>query len=238
MDSLCIVMPAYNEKSNIESVVEQWYPIVEKYNGNGRSRLVVIDDGSKDDTYKIICELSKNMPLLVPMTKVNGGHGSTVLSGYRYALEKEFDWVFQTDSDGQTNPEEFELFWEQREKYDAIIGDRQATREDGFSRVLVENVLRLIIKIIFGNLDIPDANAPFRLMKRELVGKYIEKMPVDYNLPNVMLTTYFVYYNEKIKFEKISFAPRRGGENSINVPKICMIGWKALGDFIALRRSM
>ena len=47
--------------------------------------------------------------------------------------------------------------------------------------------------------NIPDANAPFRLMKREVVEKYIGKMPVDFNLPNVMFTTYFSYFNEKLK---------------------------------------
>ena len=50
MDILYIVIPAYNEAANIKMVIEEWYPIVEKYNGNGNSRLLVIDDGSKDET--------------------------------------------------------------------------------------------------------------------------------------------------------------------------------------------
>ena len=51
MDKLYIVIPAYNEQDNIELVVNDWYPIIEKHNGNGQSRLVIIDDGSKDSTY-------------------------------------------------------------------------------------------------------------------------------------------------------------------------------------------
>ena len=51
-------------------------------------------------------------PLLVAQTKPNGGHGSTVLYGYRYAIENGADYVFQTDSDGQTPPSEFDEFWE------------------------------------------------------------------------------------------------------------------------------
>ena len=51
MQSLYIVIPAYNEEENIEQVLEGWYPIVEKHRGNGCSRLVVIDDGSRDRTY-------------------------------------------------------------------------------------------------------------------------------------------------------------------------------------------
>ena len=52
MDKLYIVIPAYNEQDNIELVVNDWYPIIEKHNGNGQSRLVIIDDGSKDSTYE------------------------------------------------------------------------------------------------------------------------------------------------------------------------------------------
>ena len=49
-DILYIIMPAYNEEENIQAVVETWYPIVEKYNGGGCSRLVLINDGSTDNT--------------------------------------------------------------------------------------------------------------------------------------------------------------------------------------------
>ena len=105
MDKLYIVIPAYNEKDNIERTVNDWYPIIEKYKDNGESRLVVINDGSKDNTYEILCRLAKTRPLLLPLTKTNGGHGSTVLHGYRFAIEQGADFVFQTDADGQTNPD-------------------------------------------------------------------------------------------------------------------------------------
>ena len=153
------------------------------------------------------------------------------------ALEHGADWIFQTDSDGQTNPKEFEEFWNLRQEYDAVLGNRQGTRQDGSSRKFVENTLRFILKLTFG-VSVPDANAPFRLMKRNLVEKYLRKMPEDFNLPNVMLTTYFTYFHEKIAFRTITFKPRQGGVNSINIRKIFRIGWKALGDFRNLRRHI
>lgn len=100
MNSLYIVIPAYNEEDNIEKCVQDWYPIVEKYHGDGASRLVIIDDGSKDQTYQILTKLAKTRPLLQPLTKENGGHGSTVLSGYKYAINHKAEYIFQTDSDG------------------------------------------------------------------------------------------------------------------------------------------
>ena len=121
MKVLYIIMPAYNEEQNIENVIVDWYSIVEKYNGNGKSRLVVIDDGSKDRTYEIVKKCAENRPLLIPITKQNSGHGGTVLYGYQYALKNDADYVFQTDSDGQTIAEEFHQFWEQKEQFDMLI---------------------------------------------------------------------------------------------------------------------
>ena len=64
-EKLYIVIPAYNERDNIYQVLDDWYPVVEKHSGGGESRLVVIDDGSKDDTYAIMQEYAKTHPLFV-----------------------------------------------------------------------------------------------------------------------------------------------------------------------------
>ena len=69
MDKLYIVIPAYNEQDNIEQVINDWYPVIEKHNGNGQSRLIVIDDGSKDSTYEKLKQCTKTRPLLIPITK-------------------------------------------------------------------------------------------------------------------------------------------------------------------------
>lgn len=236
MDKLYIVIPAYNESENIRQVIEDWYPVVEKYSGNGESRLVIIDDGSKDNTYEIIRGLAGERPLLHPITKPNGGHGPTVLYGYRYALENDADYIFQTDSDGQTRPEEFHKFWEERKKYSAVIGYRNH-REDGFSRIVVTKTLKLVLRLIFG-LNVTDANTPFRLMKREVLEEYLPDIPNDFNLSNVMLTVLLLYNKEKVEFIPITFRPRQGGVNSINLPKITKIGIRAVKDFRIIKKGM
>ncbi|MBQ7155248.1 MAG: glycosyltransferase family 2 protein [Synergistaceae bacterium] len=233
---LCLVAPAYNESQNITQFIEEWYPVVEKHKGEGLSRLVVIDDGSKDNTCAILQELSDTHPLLLPITKPNGGHGSAILSGYRYALEHKADYIFQTDTDGQTLPAEFEAFWALRNDYDAVLGKRP-DRQDGIMRKFVERVLCLMLRIIFG-VNVPDANAPFRLMRASLLQKYITKLPRDFNLANVMLTTYFAYFHENIAFRDITFRPRQGGKNSIHLKRITAIGLKAIKDFLRLRKEI
>ena len=176
MDILYIIVPAYNESENIKKLIDGWYPVVQSHDGGGKSRLVVINDGSKDNTYEILQKCAQTRPSLQPLTKENGGHGPTLIYGYRYAIKNQADYIFQTDSDGQTLPEEFEDFWEKRKVYDAVLGNRP-DRQDGASRKFVESTLRLILKLVFG-VSVPDANAPFRLMKRELVEKYIRKRQI------------------------------------------------------------
>ena len=233
---LYLVAPAYNESQNITQFVEQWYSVVERHNGGGLSRLVVVDDGSKDDTYAKLQSMATIHELLLPLTKPNSGHGATLLYAYKYAIEHGADYIFQTDTDGQTSAGEFEAFWDIRGDYCAVFGKRPH-RGDGISRKFVENVLCMILRVIFG-VKVPDANCPFRLMRSEIVRKYVDMMPEDFNLPNVMLTVYCAYSREAIAFKDITFSARRGGKNSINIKRIITIGLKAMKDFTQLRKNL
>ena len=235
-DILYVVIPAYNEEKNIENCINDWYPIVERYNIDGRSRLIIVDDGSTDNTALLLKDAEKNKPLLKYLVKNNGGHGAAVLYGYRYAIEHGADLVFQTDSDGQTDPAEFDAFWLKKDNYDAVIGER-LKRGDGNGRKFVENVVCILLKIVFG-VKTRDANAPFRLMKSDKLKEYIDILPNDFNIPNIMLTAFYLYFHDKTLFVPISFSSRKEGTTSINLPKMIKIGTKAIGDFLVLKRKM
>ncbi len=232
MDKLYIVIPAYNEQDNIEEVVKDWYPVVEKRGAD--SRLVIIDDGSKDATYEKLKELAKDRPQMEPLHKENGGHGATVLYGYQYAIDHGADYVFQTDSDGQTLPGEFDAFWNLRKEHDMVIGHRKG-RQDGFSRVFVTKVLKAVCLLCF-HVNVQDANTPFRLMKAKSLAKEITYIPKDYNLSNVIVSVLFIKKGYSVKYLPITFRPRQGGVNSINMKKIFKIGQKALKDFMAINK--
>lgn len=236
MDKLYIVIPAYNEEANIEQVINDWYPIVEKYNGNGQSRLVIIDDGSKDTTYRMMKSLAESRPLFLPLTKPNAGHGATVLYGYQYALKCGADYIFQTDSDGQTLPVEFPQFWEERKNYDMVIGWRN-TREDGVSRIFVTKTLKIVLRLCFG-VTVTDANTPFRLMDAVTLKKYIDYIPEGFNLSNAIIPVIYAKANCNVKYIPITFRPRQGGVNSINMKKIFRIGQQALIDFRKINRNL
>lgn len=232
MDKLYFIIPAYNEEANIEHVINQWYPIVEKHNG----QMVIINDGSTDHTYEILRSKEKAYPLLTAITKKNGGHGATILYGYQYALEHHADYIFQTDSDGQTLPEEFEIFWANRKKYDMVIGNRKK-REDGFSRLMVTKVLRLVIGICF-RVRVPDANTPYRLMKGQTLARYIHLIPKDFNLTNVLLSVILIKKGCRVKWVPVTFLARQGGKNSMNMKKIFKIGVRALRDFRKMNQAL
>lgn len=236
MDKLYIVIPAYNEEANIEDVINDWYPVVEKV--GGESRLIIINDGSKDNTYEIMQKLKeeKNLTMFQPMTKPNSGHGATILFGYNYAIEQGADYIFQTDSDGQTLPEEFWQFWEEREGYDMLIGHR-SKREDGSSRVFVTKTLKLVIRVCFG-VSVTDANTPFRVMKVSTLKKYIGLIPKDYNLSNVIISVIYAKKQLAVKYIPITFRERQGGTNSINIKKIIGIGKQAVKDFRVIGKTI
>ena len=230
MSKICFVMPAYNEAENIEKTIEQWYPIVEKLSlVRTTSLLVIANDGSKDNTFAIMERLKKKYPLFVPLDKPNSGHGATVLYLYRYAVEQGADYIFQTDSDGQTNPNEFWQMWKNRDIFDFQIGYRNK-RQDGAGRIFVTKVLRIVVWLMFHEW-VTDANTPFRLMRSDKLQKIMNVIPQDFFLCNVAISAIAVKWKYKIGWYNISFKPRQGGVNSINMTRIFKIGWNALKDF-------
>lgn len=234
-DSLYIVMPAYNEEENIERVVRQWYPLLE---GKAESsRLVIADSGSKDRTHEILVGLQDaGFSKLETLPDTDRYHGPKVIALYDHAIRQGAEYIFQTDSDGQTDPAEFDGFWKERHAYAGIFGNR-TVRGDGKDRAFVEKVVCFLLKMYFG-VKVPDANAPFRLMRADAVGRYLYRLPADYNIPNIMMTTYFAYFKEPMLFKEISFRPRQAGKTSINIPNIVKTGWKALKDFRVLKKDM
>ncbi len=229
-DRLFIIIPAYNEQENIRQVVTDWYEVITKYGDD--SRLVVIDDGSRDSTYSILQDMEKTMPQLTALTKENAGHGATLMFGYKYALDNGADYVFQTDSDGQTLPSEFEPFWIARNKYDVSIGYRNK-RRDGLSRVFVTKILRFVVYICF-RVYVLDANTPYRLMSAATLRENLRYIPDDFFLTNVALSAIYKKRRQKVHFIPISFRPRQGGRNSINIIKIFKVGLSSIRSFIVI----
>lgn len=230
------IMPAYNEEENIKETTIAWYKALKECDSN--AKLLVFNDGSKDNTLNILKKIHKLYPNIIVYNKKNSGHGKTLYYGYKKALELNPNWIFQTDSDGQTNPNEFKNFWQNRFDYDVVLGHRNK-RQDGISRIFVTNILKFLLFLFFG-VWIKDANVPFRLMKKEVLEKSLCFISKNDNLPNIYLSIIFCKYKDiiKTKFIEITFKPRQGGVNSINLKRIFKIGYNSLFDFITFKKKL
>jgi hypothetical protein len=110
-------------------------------------------------------------------------------------------------------------------------------RQDGFSRIVVTKVLQFLIRIVFG-VFVQDANIPFRLMKSNKLASLLSDIPKDYFLGNIAVSILAVWYKYNIMWMPITFKPRQGGVNSINLKKIIPIGMKAIGDFKRIKKGL
>ena len=124
------------------------------------------------------------------INKKNEGHGPTILHGYFYAIKKNYNFIFQVDSDNQFSKEDFFKIWESRnQNYDIICGSRY-NRHDPLIRVfLTKLILRPILFILFGKIII-DPNIPFRLMNKKFLLDFTNKCNLNPLAPNILMSIY------------------------------------------------
>lgn len=182
MLDLAVVMPIYNEEECIEGVLRSWKDKLDTLSID--YKIIALNDGSKDNTAKVL-EVFDNDKNIQVINKQNSGHGPTILTGYRQAVN-EAKWVFQIDSDDEMKAEHFNLVWDKRDKYDALFGYR-AGRVQGGGRALISAVSRTMVKLFFGS-GVKDVNTPYRLMKAKYLSKIIEQIPDNTFAPNVIIS--------------------------------------------------
>ena len=95
-NEILIIMPVYNEEDMIEKVIDDWLSLEINLN----FKILLVNDGSKDRSKEIIEKMSNNKKIIL-LNKKNAGHGPAIITGYRYGVENEYEYIFQTDSDYQ-----------------------------------------------------------------------------------------------------------------------------------------
>jgi len=160
--TLSVVLPAFNEQGNIERAVrssaEAVAPLVDDY------ELVVIDDGSRDETPTILKRLGEELGphLQVVSHATNLGYGIALRAGFDAARGR---YIFYTDADNQFDLRELERFLPALEGLDAILGYRVG-RQDGAFRLMVSNGYNALASFAFG-MNVRDLNCSFKLFRRE-----------------------------------------------------------------------
>lgn len=197
-ESLTLVIPVYNEIETIETVLTGWHHSLKRW--NIQHDIVVINDGSTDSTNEVLSELSTKWSFLHVYNQENAGHGAAIKYGYAIACSMENDFIFQTDSDHQFTPADFINLWEDRNEYQALFGIRE-NRQDPPLRKIITGLLQKIIFDIY-NLDIPDANVPYRLFQKSSLKNLVAVLPTGAFAPNIFLSI-LSFKSQKIKTKSL-----------------------------------
>jgi len=225
---LSVVLPAYNEEKNIKKVVDsilKFIPsLVEKY------EIIIVNDGSKDDTGKLVDELAKNCREIVPLHHTqNRGYGAALTTGFKKA---KGDFIFFTDADGQFDIKELpKLLSLIKEGADIACGYRKE-RADPLFRRINAGIYNLLIRVIFG-LKVKDIDCAFKLFKRKIIEE------INLESSGAFVSAEFLILAKKrgyvIKQVGVSHFPRIEGKQTGNNLKVVL---KAFLELIKFRRKI
>lgn len=230
-ERLCVVMPVYNEQDAIGPVLEKWDAALK---GLGIDYVIrPYNDGSKDSSLTVMREAAKRLGERVDVRdKVNGGHGNTILTGYREAAADGFDWVFQIDSDDEMGPEKFGELWARRKDYDFLAGIRDG-RVQALPRKIISFVSRMCVRIFYGK-SVWDVNTPYRLMRVSAFKEFFNAIPLTTFAPNVVLSGLAARYKLRCYEMRVPQHDRTTGEVSIKKWKLLKAAGRSFVQTIIL----
>lgn len=208
-----LIIPAYNEEENIKNTVRK----IEEF--SHEIDYIVINDGSTDDTEKILTENNIHHIKLIN----NLGIGGAVQTGYKYAYENGYDIAIQFDGDGQHDVNYVPQICEPliKGQADMCIGTRYLDKSESkfqstFMRRLGANIISLFIKICTGK-KITDPTSGFRAVNKTVIEEFAKNYPTEYPEPESTVSLLVNGYN--VKEIPVSMNERTGGVSSIRLFK-------------------
>ncbi|MBO97871.1 MAG: dolichyl-phosphate beta-D-mannosyltransferase [Flavobacteriales bacterium] len=164
-DSL-IIIPTYNEKENIEKIINAIFSLEKDFH------ILIIDDGSPDGTAKIVKRLQKkyNKNLFLEERKGKLGLGTAYIHGFKWALRKTYEYIFEMDADFSHNPKDLIRLY--KADSDLAIGSRYIKGVNivnwPMSRLLMSFFASKYVKLITG-MPVHDSTAGFKCYKRKVL---------------------------------------------------------------------
>jgi Glycosyltransferases involved in cell wall biogenesis len=225
--TLAIIMPVYNEEAIVETVIKRWASVLEGLRIN--YAMHIYNDGSRDRTGEILSRLAAANSRIIVHDQENRGHGPTILSGYKNNSAAE--WIFQSDSDNETDPADFIKLWEKRNEYDFLIG-RRVSYPSSLIRRMISAVARAIIGLLYGR-GIHDVNSPFRLIRNSSFKSIFESIPSNTASPNLIISGMAIRKKMRIFEAEIAYHFRTTGEVSIRRAKLCRVALSSFFQTIA-----
>ena len=204
-----LIIPAYNEEENILETCNKIKNFSEEID------FVVINDGSKDNTLKILEENNLNHISLIN----NLGIGGAVQTGYKYAYQNNYDIAIQFDGDGQHDVNYVPNICEPiiNGQANIVIGtrylDKSASKfQSTFMRRFGSKVISFFIKLCTGK-KITDPTSGFRAVDKKVIEEFAREYPTEY--PEPESTACMLHKRYKVSEVPVSMNERKGGKSSI-----------------------
>ena len=168
-DSL-IIIPTFNEKENIESIIKKVFSLKKQFN------ILIVDDNSLDGTANIVKTLQKIYPkkLFIEERSKKLGLGTAYIHGFKWALKKDYEFIFEMDADFSHNPDDLIKLYDvvKNNNGDLAIGSRYVKGVNivnwPMSRLLLSFFASKYVKIITG-MPIHDSTAGFKCYKKKIL---------------------------------------------------------------------
>ncbi|TVR41112.1 MAG: polyprenol monophosphomannose synthase [Bacteroidia bacterium] len=232
-----VIIPTYNERENVEKIIRQVFSLPRDFH------VLVVDDNSPDGTAGVVQEMTTIFPdsLFLEQREGKLGLGTAYIHGFKWALDRHYDYIFEMDADLSHNPEDLIQLYDTcaDEGYDVAIGSRYI---DGVNvvnwplgRVLMSYLASIYVRMIT-RMPIYDTTAGFKCYRRRV----LESIKLD----EIKFTGYAFQIEMKftawkmgfrIKEVSIVFTDRTEGESKMStgifkeaVWGVVRLKWKSL----------
>lgn len=233
---ISVFLLAYNEEENIGEVLDDSLSVLSRVAGEFEV-IVVLYEGSTDDTRKIVKEYAKKdkRVRLVIQKKSEPGYGAAMRVGYE---SSGYPLVFYTDADRQFDVNELDKLLQYIKSADLVVGYR-AKRMDPAGRILAAKTYNLLVRLFFG-LKVKDVDCAFKLVRKEV----FDKVSLSYGtgISDAELLVKAKKYGFRIVEVPVSHRPRVAGktvfhEGGLGFVKPSVV-INLLRDMIKLKREL
>lgn len=210
-----VIIPTYNEKENLKKIITQVLKM------DGRIDVLVVDDNSPDGTGELADKLSKsNERVRVIHRKKKLGLGSAYVAGFKYALERGYDYIFEMDADFSHDPQDLKRFLTQIEDCDLVIGSRYKNGVSvvnwPMSRLLLSYFANIYAKIVTG-VPIHDLTGGYKCFQRRVL-ESIDLDEIASDGYGFQIEINYKAYRKRFRVKEIAiiFVERRSGVSKMS----------------------
>jgi dolichol-phosphate mannosyltransferase len=215
MPKILVVTPTYNESENIEQFIAQ---VLQQHE---EIEMLIVDDSSPDGTGEMVEKLRSQNPRIHLLRRgAKMGLGTAYVAGFRYAIERGYDFVFEMDADFSHDPRELPRMLEKAQNYDLVIGSRytEGVRVINWpmGRLLLSYAANVYTRVITG-MPVKDATGGFKCFRRAVL-EAINLDEVKSNGYAFQIEMNFKAYRKgfRLKEHPIIFADRTSGTSKMS----------------------